>query len=351
MRPVGKQEVPRLGVGVIQRIPEDHLEIDVGGATHERVDVPSRRLDAGTVGERRARDQAHREHASPRQFGIRRRDDDVGFVGEVRGEALKVPQLLRQVDGVVQHLRELADDHRGSQLCEPGILVLEIRRDRLHELEIPEDAVLHAVVEHLHRHRRPVMECRPVNLRDRPRRHRLRFERAVEVRHGRAQLAFNQGLRDTRWIRGDRRLQLRQLRRDVIADDIRSQAQHLPELDPRGAELGQRPPQPLAVGHRDDLRVDVAVDEPLHDPRADEPAPTLNPRRKAVLREHLGDLVESLMVAHQRSRQSRHGSLLHVPAHRAYHRLRLRCRTSLRWRWNLASANQTTQPPCTTERQ
>ena len=201
VRPVGKQEVPRLGVGVIERIPEDHLEVHVGGATHERVDVPSRRLDAGAVGERRARDQAHREDSSPRQLGIRRRDDDVGFVGEVQREALEVAQLLRQVDGVVQHLRELADDHRGSQLREPGILVLEVRRDGLHELEILEDTVLHAVVEHLHRHRRPVMQCRPVNLRDRPRRHRLRVERAVEIRHGGAQLAFNQRLRDTRWIR------------------------------------------------------------------------------------------------------------------------------------------------------
>ena len=226
------------------------------------------------------------------------------------GEALEVPELLRQIDRVAQHLRELAHDHRRSQLCEPGILVLEERRDGVHELEILEDTVLHAVVEHLRHHRRPVMQCRPVNLRDRPRRHRLRFEGAVELRHGGAQLAFDQRLRDTWRIRGDRRLQPRQLRRDVIADDIWSQAQHLPELDPSSSELGQRLPQPLTIGHRDDLRGDIAVDEPLHDARADQPAPTLNPARKAVLREHLGDLVEPLTVAHQRGRQSRHGSLL-----------------------------------------
>ena len=29
--PVGKQEVSRLGVGVIERIPEDHLEVYLGG--------------------------------------------------------------------------------------------------------------------------------------------------------------------------------------------------------------------------------------------------------------------------------------------------------------------------------
>ena len=53
-----------------------------------------------------------------------------GSSAKFSGEALKVLQLLRQVDGVVQHLRELADDHRGTQLREPGILALEIRRDR-----------------------------------------------------------------------------------------------------------------------------------------------------------------------------------------------------------------------------
>ena len=50
--------------------------------------------------------------------------------------------------------------------------------------------------------------------------------------------------------------------------------------------------------------------------RAHQPAPTLNPAGEAVLREHLGDLVEPLIVARQRGGQSRHCSLLHGrPAH------------------------------------
>jgi hypothetical protein len=149
----------------------------------------------------------------------------------------------------VEHLRELGNDHRRSQLRDPGVLVFEICRNRFHELEIREHAVLHAIVEHLHRHRRPVGQCRPVHLRNRSRRHRLGVERAEEVGHRGAQLAFDQRLRDTRRIRRDRRLQLPKLLGDVVTDNIRSQAQHLAELDPRRAQLGQCPPQPLAVGH------------------------------------------------------------------------------------------------------
>jgi hypothetical protein len=88
--PVGKQEVSRLGIGVIERVPEDHLEVYLGGASYERVDVPPCRLDARTIGKGCARDQAHREHAPTRQFRIRRRDDEVGLVGEVHGEALEI---------------------------------------------------------------------------------------------------------------------------------------------------------------------------------------------------------------------------------------------------------------------
>ena len=123
--------------------------------------------------------------------------------------------------------------------------------------------MLDAIVENLHHRRSPVVQCRSVNLSDGPGRHRIRVERAVKIRHGTTELAFNQPLCHTRRIRCDRRLRFDQLPGDVVADDIRPQAQHLTELDPRGAQLGQRPPQPLTVRHRDDLGIDVSVDEPL----------------------------------------------------------------------------------------
>ena len=87
---VGDEEVPRVRVGVVQAVAEDHLHVDVGRALHQRVDVPTGRFDAGAVGERGARDHRHRQHLGARPVGIRRRDDDVGLVGEVRAEPLEV---------------------------------------------------------------------------------------------------------------------------------------------------------------------------------------------------------------------------------------------------------------------
>ena len=40
---VGEQEVPRMGIGVIEAVAEDHLQVDVGRPLHERRRRPSRR--------------------------------------------------------------------------------------------------------------------------------------------------------------------------------------------------------------------------------------------------------------------------------------------------------------------
>ena len=129
-------------------------------------------------------DHAHREHATPRQVGIGRRNDDVGLVGEVRSEALQIAELLREVDGIVHHLRELADQQCRPQLRELGILRFQIRGDRLHEVEVSEHPALDAVMEHLDRHRGPVRECGAVHLGHRSRRERLGVELTVELLTG-----------------------------------------------------------------------------------------------------------------------------------------------------------------------
>src|SRR6185295_18511139 len=74
VRSVGKSEVPWVWIGVEERIAKDHLEEDVRGPMDEDVDIPPRRLDAGAIRERTARDQAHCEHATARELGIRSRD-------------------------------------------------------------------------------------------------------------------------------------------------------------------------------------------------------------------------------------------------------------------------------------
>jgi len=46
---VREEKVPRVRVGVVEAVPEDHLQVDIGGAVHKRVDVPPCGLDAGAV--------------------------------------------------------------------------------------------------------------------------------------------------------------------------------------------------------------------------------------------------------------------------------------------------------------
>ena len=102
---VGEQEVPRMRIGVVDAVAEDHLQVDVGGPVHEHVDVPPGRLDAGPIGERMADDHRHRQHLLARPLGVGLGDDDVGLVGEVEPEPLEVGQLLAQIDRCFHHRR------------------------------------------------------------------------------------------------------------------------------------------------------------------------------------------------------------------------------------------------------
>ena len=257
--PSGSRKFPGLGVGVIERVPEDHLEVHVGGAMHECVDVPSRRLDARTIGERRARDQAHREHSSPRQLGIRRRDDDVGFVGEVRREALEVrvaPATGRWRRAASPRTRRRSPWDAAAPARDPrardrsAIASMSSRSSRT-RCSTPSWRTFTATAV-------PSCSVARCTCATDPDAKGSGLERAVEIatrsRRARVRPA---PVRHPVGSGGDRRLQLRQLHGDVVADDIGSQAQHLTELDPRRAELGQRPPQPLTVRHRDDLGVGV----------------------------------------------------------------------------------------------
>jgi hypothetical protein len=223
------------------------------------LDVPTGGLDAGAIGERRTVDHAHREDPSPGEVRVRRREHDVGLGREVRGEARQIAELLGEVDGVVHHLRELADEQGRTQLRDLRILGFEVRGNRLHEIEIFEHLALDPVVEHLDRHRGPIHKGRSVNLGHRARRERLGFELAVELLHRRAELAFHERDRESGRVRRHRGLQLRELFGDVIADDVRTQAEHLPELDPGRAQLDQRPSQPLSRGEPGELGVDTTI--------------------------------------------------------------------------------------------
>ena len=88
------------------------------------------------------------------------------------------------------------------------VLVLEIGRDRFHELEIREHVVLHAIVEHLHRHRVPSGNVARCTCATDPDAIGSGSNEPKRSDTACAQLAFRPALRDTGRIRRDRRLQL-----------------------------------------------------------------------------------------------------------------------------------------------
>ena len=154
MLAVREQEVPGMGIGVVEAIPEDHLQVDVRRPLDQFFDVPPGRLDAGAIAEGMAGNHRHRQHPLSRPVGVGRGDHDVGFVSEVLAESLEVGQLLPEIDGAVHHRRELVDQDRGPELGDLRIARLQMSGDGPHELDVIADLGVGAVVQHLHRHLR-----------------------------------------------------------------------------------------------------------------------------------------------------------------------------------------------------
>ena len=240
-----QQEVARVGVGVEQAVAKDHFEIDLRGTANERVDVPAGGFQRGSIGERLPDEPAHGDDATARQLGVRRRDDDVGLVGEVDREALEVRGLLAQVDGATHHLVELRHDRRRAIARELRILLLDVLRERPHQVQVITDRAFRTVVQHLDDDLGAVLQRGCMDLRDGARPHRVGFERREQLLEWRSEILGHDPARDVRWIRRHRALELLELGGDLGADRIGPQAQHLPELDERRAELDRRPPHPL----------------------------------------------------------------------------------------------------------
>ena len=75
-------------------------------------------------------------------------------------------------------------------------------------------------------------------------------------------------LGDPRRVSGDVGLKLLEFGGDVLADDIGAEAQHLTELDPGGAQLGQRVPEPAPSDDLEVLGGHLAIDQLLDRPDA-----------------------------------------------------------------------------------
>jgi hypothetical protein len=84
-----------------------------------------------------------------------------------------------------------------------------------------------------------------VSLGHRGRGHRRRLERTEGVTDVHAEFGLDGPLGGTGRVGGHIRLQLSKLSRDVVADQVRVEAQHLAKLDPGGAKLTQSSAEPL----------------------------------------------------------------------------------------------------------
>ena len=149
-----------------------------------------------------------------------------------------------------------------------------------------------------------------MHLRDRAGCEGLGLEGAVELGDGPAQVGFDGRLGDAGRVGRHRRLQLRQLRSDVLADHVRPQAQHLTELDERRAEFRERAAQPLALGHLEFVRRDDAVDQVLDRLDTGDAGTACRPGREPVVNEDTRDLVQPLAMLDECGCDLGHGKLL-----------------------------------------
>ena len=145
----------------------------------------------GQRGERRSLDQAHRQHAAARQLGVGAREDDVGLVGEVRREPVRVCGLALEVQ-----LLERPRPEAGRQLTRLVAtqlvrVILQQAREVGDQLEVDVDLLLDPVALHFHGDRGAVRELGSVDLRHRRRAERLVAERDVQLVHRPAELTLD----------------------------------------------------------------------------------------------------------------------------------------------------------------
>ena len=143
-----------------------------------------------------------------------------------------------------------------------------------------------------------------MHLGDRPRGKRLWIELSEKLVHRGAELALDECSGDTGRVGRHIGLQPLELTRHVETDEVRAQAQHLPEFDPRRAELGERPPEPLSARHPHDLIVNRRPQHSRRDLR--DPMPVIRQPRETVAPKHSGNFVQSLVLTDKRAGQVIH---------------------------------------------
>ncbi len=120
-------------------------------------------------------------------------------------------------------------------------------RELVHHLEIARDDLFHPGAQHLDDHIGTVFQRRPVHLRDRGRRERLRFESREGFGDGSAERLLDDGARGLVVERRHAVLEFGELDGDIGREQVATRGERLPELDEDGAELLERQPQALSA--------------------------------------------------------------------------------------------------------
>ncbi len=140
--------------------------------------IDARALQSSSVRNLDPLDELHHQHAPRRVFPVDLRDDDVLDAREVGRDLLRVVSLADEV--------QLARDHpahffRNEAQVQRLVQPVQDADERRVVLQIVLHQALDAWILHLHGHHAPVVQHRPVHLRQRRRRHR----RALELpKHG-----------------------------------------------------------------------------------------------------------------------------------------------------------------------
>ncbi len=237
-RPIGAGEhVPRVRIGVVDAVHEDHLAIGANDLPRELFSVDAGLIDRRGVAHLHAVDEVGRQNVSRRQLGDDAREDDHRIGGEVLREALDVLRLTREI--------ELLGDHL-ADLVVVGVEALH-RHENLHDahdaadrLEIePRDRV-DVTMLHLDGDARAIFQIGLVHLPERRARDGPAFEAAEEL-IDRASEIGEDALLDVR-ERARRHLVLEALeaRSKLLGEEVGHDAEELADFDEETLKLDDR---------------------------------------------------------------------------------------------------------------
>ena len=286
-------EISRVRIAVVEAVVKDHLQVHLGAVAGDLAEVDVRHLPHGRVGQLRAVEPFHRQHAAGRQLGIQPRDADVRRAGEVAGELLQVAGLAGEVELAAHDAAELGHRRLRPVRLQLGQLLGQLR-EAGQDVEIDFHAAADAGVLHLH----DDVVAASAAVRGGPGRSTPRPAASCRSRQTARRAACRAPFRSSR-----ARLRRRRTARSVCsfcsscgerhADLVGPRAEDLAQLDERRPELFERQPNARFAAQVGERFAVAVLEEALHE-RQVEPA---DPTGQAVLAEDREDLAPAIDVA------------------------------------------------------